>query len=189
MRARASRSLVSMVRWSGSLDGVESVAVTVFDYVVLGVVALSLLIGVWRGVVSEILALVAWVLAFVAARTWATPVGEMVAAELAEPVWRQVSGFLIIFVVVLILFALARWLASLLLKAVGLAPLDRVLGALFGVARGVLVVWVMVLLAGLSSLPQQQWWRQAVLAPPLETAVLAAKPWLPPDLAKRIRYR
>jgi membrane protein required for colicin V production len=116
-------------------------------------------------------------------------VGEVVAAGLAEPVWQQVSGFLVIFVVVLILFALARWLASLLLKAVGLAPLDRVLGALFGVARGFLVVWVMVLLAGLSSLPQQQWWRQAVLAPPLETAVLAAKPWLPPDLAKRIRYR
>jgi membrane protein required for colicin V production len=166
-----------------------SAVVTVFDYVALGVVALSLLIGVWRGVVSEILALVAWVAAFIAARTWASPVGEWVAGGAAELVWRQVAGFLAVFVAVLILFALARWLVSLLLKAVGLAPLDRVLGALFGIARGVLVVWVGVLLAGLSALPQQQWWRQAMLAPPLETAVLAAKPWLPPDLAKRIRYR
>lgn len=162
---------------------------TVFDYVVLGAVALSLLIGGWRGVVSEILALLAWVAAFLAARTWATPAGDLVASGLAEPVWRQVAGFLAIFVAVLVLFALARWIASVLLRAVGLAPLDRVLGALFGIARGVLVVWVMVLLAGLTALPQQQWWRQAVLAPPLETAVLAAKPWLPPDLAKRIRYR
>lgn len=162
---------------------------TVFDYVVLGAVALSLLLGVWRGVVSEILALVAWVAAFVAARTWAAPAGEMLALGLTEPAWRQVAGFLAIFVAVLVLFALARWLVSLLLKAVGLAPLDRVLGAVFGIARGVLVVWVVVLLAGLTALPQQQWWRQALLAPPLETAVLAAKPWLPPDLAKRIHYR
>jgi membrane protein required for colicin V production len=163
--------------------------VTVFDYAVLGAVVLSLLLGAWRGVVSEILALAAWVAAFVAARTWAASAGELVAAGVVEPAWRQVAGFLAIFVAVLILFALARWLASLLLKVVGLAPLDRVLGALFGIARGVLVAWVFVLLAGLTALPQQQWWRQAVLAPPLETAVLAAKPWLPPDLAKRIRYR
>lgn len=165
-----------------------TLAVTVFDYVVLGVVALSLLIGVWRGVVSEILALLAWVAAFLAARLLAVPAGEMIASSL-EPAWRQVAGFVAIFVAVLILFALARWLVSLLLKAVGLAPLDRMLGALFGVARGMLVVWVAVLLAGLTALPQQQWWRQALFAPPLETAVLAAKPWLPPDLAKRIRYR
>jgi membrane protein required for colicin V production len=77
----------------------------------------------------------------------------------------------------------------MLLSAVGLAPLDRLLGAVFGVARGVLVAWVAVLLSGLTALPQQQWWRQALLAPPFETAVLAAKPWLPADLAKRIRYR
>jgi len=171
--------------------------VTVFDFVVIGVVLLSLAIGAWRGVVSEILALVAWVMAFLAARTWATPAGgwlatglaDPLAKPLAEPLMQQVVGFVAIFVAVLILFALARWMVSLLLRAVGLAPLDRVLGSLFGIARGVLVVWVGVLLAGLTAQPQQQWWRQAVLAPPLETAVLAAKPWLPPDLAKRIRYR
>jgi membrane protein required for colicin V production len=167
--------------------------VTVIDFVVIGVVLLSLAVGAWRGMVSEILALVAWVVAFLAARTWATPAGGWLATgladPLAEPLTQQAAGFVAIFVAVLILFALARWVVSLLLRAVGLAPLDRVLGSLFGVARGVLVVWVGVLLAGLTALPQQQWWRQAVLAPPLETAVLAAKPWLPPDLAKRIRYR
>jgi membrane protein required for colicin V production len=167
--------------------------VTVIDFVVIGVVLLSLAVGAWRGMVSEILALVAWVVAFLAARTWATPAGGWLATgladPLAEPLTQQAAGFVAIFVAVLILFALARWVVSLLLRAVGLAPLDRVLGSLFGVARGVLVVWVGVLLAGLTALPQQQWWRQAVLAPPLETAVLAAKPWLPPELAKRIRYR
>jgi membrane protein required for colicin V production len=164
-------------------------ALTVFDYFVIGVVALSLLIGIWRGVVSEILALVAWIVAFFAARTWSGQTGELLASGMTDPAWRHVAGFVAVFVAVLILFTLARWVLSLLLSAVGLAPLDRLLGAVFGVARGVLVAWVAVLLAGLTALPQQQWWRQAQLAPPFETAVLAAKPWLPPDLAKRIRYR
>ena len=113
---------------------------TVFDFVVIGVVLLSLVIGAWRGVVSEILALVAWVMAFLAARTWAAPAGGWLATgladPLAEPLLQQVVGFVAIFVAVLILFALARWMVSLLLRAVGLAPLDRVLGSLFGIARG-----------------------------------------------------
>jgi membrane protein required for colicin V production len=163
--------------------------VTPFDYVVLGVMAISLLLGVTRGVISEILALVAWLAAFIAARMWAVPVGDLMLAEMSDPLWRQLAGFVVVFVAVLILFALLRWLVTLLLKATGLRPLDRILGALFGVARGVLVVLVLVMLAGLTPLPQQQWWRQAMFAPPLETGVLAVKPWLPPELAKRIQYR
>ena len=162
---------------------------TLFDYVVMAVIALSLLVGLWRGVVSEILALLAWVAAFIAARQWATPAGELLLAADMEPFWRQLAGFIVVFVAVLIGFALMRWLLSKLLKAVGLGMLDRLLGALFGIARGVLVIWVGVLLAGLTPLPEQVWWRAAVLAPPFETAVLASKPWLPPDLARRIRYR
>lgn len=164
-------------------------ALTLFDFAVLALVAVSLAIGTWRGVVSEILALIAWVAAFLAARAWGGPVGELTATMFADPFWRQVAGFVEVFVGVLILFALARWLMTLMLRAVGLRPLDRVLGALFGVARGMLVAWVAVLLSGFTALPQEIWWRQAVLAPPLETAALAARAWLPPDLAKRIRYR
>jgi membrane protein required for colicin V production len=63
------------------------------------------------------------------------------------------------------------------------------LGASFGVLRGMLVVVLAVMLAGMTSLPAAAWWREAVLAPPLETAVIAAKPWLPQELAKRIKYR
>jgi membrane protein required for colicin V production len=163
--------------------------VTSFDYFVLAVMAISLLVGVTRGVVSEILALLAWVAAFIAARMWAVPAGNLLLAELSDPLWRQLAGFVAVFVAVLILFALVRWVMGLLLKAAGLRPLDRVLGALFGVVRGVLVLLVLVLLAGLTPLPQQQWWRQAMFAPPLETGVLAVKPWLPPELAKRIQYR
>lgn len=162
---------------------------TIFDYFVVIVVALSLLIGVWRGVVSEILALLAWVAAFVVARTWASDAGQVLVDHTSEAAWQQLAGFVAIFVSVLVLFALGRWIVSMLVKAVGLGSLDRLLGAVFGIARGLFVVWVVTLLAGLSDLPKQAWWRQAILSPPFETAVLASKPWLPSDLAKRIRYR
>jgi membrane protein required for colicin V production len=72
---------------------------------------------------------------------------------------------------------------------VGLGLLDRLLGGAFGVVRGALVVLFVVMLAGLTPLPAAEWWCAAVLAPPLETAVIAAKPWLPQEFAKRIKYR
>lgn len=162
---------------------------TAFDYAVIGIVALSLLLGWWRGVVSEILALAAWVVAFVVARVGAAQVVAFVPERIREPDLRLIVAWIAVFVAVLLLFALARALLRLLLKAIGLGWLDRLLGAGFGIARGLLVVLTLVLLAGLTPLPRQDWWRQAQLAPPLETAVLAAKPWMPPPLARRIGYR
>ncbi|MFN3884029.1 MAG: CvpA family protein [Rhodocyclaceae bacterium] len=162
---------------------------TLFDYCVLAVIAISLLIGAIRGMVGELLALAAWVVAFLAARRWAQPVGELLLAELSDPVWRPLAGFVAIFIAVLASFALLRRMIVLLLKATGLRPLDRALGALFGILRGAAILLVLVLLAGLTPLPQQAWWRQALFAAPLETEVSMIKPWLPPGLAKRIHYR
>lgn len=163
--------------------------VSPFDYVVLAVILLSLSLGVWRGVVAEILSLIAWVAAFLGARTLAEPAGDwLLAVDVAAGV-RQIVGFVVVFIATLIVFIFLRWLVSSLVRAVGLGSLDRLLGAVFGLARGVLIVWVGVMLAGLTALPAEPWWRTAMLSPPLETAVLAARPWLPPDLAKRIRYR
>jgi membrane protein required for colicin V production len=85
--------------------------------------------------------------------------------------------------------AIVRQVVKLLLKAVGLGWMDRILGGLFGIARGLLVVLFGVLVAGLTPLPQAVWWREALLAPPFETVVIAAKPWMPQELAKRIGYR
>lgn len=162
---------------------------TLFDYCVLAVIAVSLLLGIGRGMVSEILALAAWVAAFLAARLWAQPVGDLLLAELSDPLWRPLAGFVTVFIAVLLLFALLRRLIVLVLKATGLRPLDRMLGALFGVLRGAAILLVFAVLAGLTPLPQQPWWRQAMFAAPLETEVLMVKPWLPPELAKRIHYR
>jgi membrane protein required for colicin V production len=162
---------------------------TAFDYAVLTVILASVLLGLWRGVVSEILALAAWVVAFLVARAEAAEVARWLAGQIAEPGMRLAAAYALVFVGVLLVFAIARMLISLMLKAVGLGLLDRLLGAGFGVLRGMVVVLMAVLVAGMTPLPRADWWRDAMLAPPLETAVIAAKPWLPAEAAKRIRFR
>jgi len=161
---------------------------TGFDYVALGIVGLSLLFGLWRGVVGEIIALVAWILAIVAAVEFGSTVGHTAFAGLADPAVRTLAGCVVIFVGVLVVMALFRMVIRSMVKALGLTVSDRILGMIFGLVRGLLVCMVLVGLGGMTSAPLQPWWRQATLAAPLETAVLAAKPWLPDDLAKRIRF-
>jgi membrane protein required for colicin V production len=163
--------------------------VTGFDYAVLAVIAVSVLLGLWRGVVSEALALAAWVAGFFAARAWAESASGIFTGVVSQPTLRYAAGFAAVLIAVLIVFAVGRLLLKLLLHAVGLGLVDRLLGGGFGAVRGVLVVFVAVLIAGLTALPKATWWQDSSLAPPLETAVIAAKPWLPPEVAKRIRYR
>ncbi|OHC63010.1 MAG: colicin V production protein [Rhodocyclales bacterium GWA2_65_20] len=162
---------------------------TVFDFAVLALIGASVLLGLWRGVASEILALAAWVAGFIAARYFGREVGGMLATWIADPALSLAAGFAAVFLAVLVVFALGRFVVSLLLRAVGLGVVDRLLGAVFGVARGVFMALAAVLVGGMTSLPKEPWWRGAVLAPPLETAVIAAKPWLPPEVTKRIRYK
>lgn len=161
---------------------------TVFDYVVIGIVSLSLVFGLWRGVVGEIIALVAWGLALFAAIEFGTLLGARLFTGMSDPAVRSLAGCVLIFVSVLVIMSLVRMAMRSMVKALGLSVSDRLLGMLFGVMRGVLLCMLLVGVGGLTSAPQQTWWRAATLAPPLETAVMAVRPWLPSDLAKRIRF-
>jgi len=160
-----------------------------FDYVVAVIVLASVALGVWRGVVGEIIALAAWVLAFFAARWWGSEVAGAFFSGIADPAMRIVAAWVAVFVVVLVLMALLRLAMQGLLKALGLSLSDRLLGVIFGMARGMLIVLALVAVGGMTSLPKEKWWNEAYFSAPLETAVLAGKPWLPPDLSKRIRFR
>lgn len=162
---------------------------TLFDYAVILAIAISVLFGAWRGVVGEVLALAAWVVAFFVARAEASQVAQWLIGQIAEPGIRLAAAYVTIFIAVLLLFSIARKVISMLLSAVGLGLLDRLLGAFFGIFRGVLVVLFAVMVAGMTPLPRSAWWQESVLAPPLETAVLAARPWLPAEAVKRIRFR
>lgn len=161
---------------------------TGFDYLVIGIVAVSLLFGLWRGVVGEIIALVAWGVGIFAAIEFGAAVGHSVFAGLSDPALRTLAGCVVIFVGILVSMAVLNMVVRSMVKALGLSVSDRILGMIFGLTRGVLVCMVLVGLGGMTSAPTQPWWRNATLAAPLETVVMAVKPWLPDDLAKRIRF-
>ncbi|HRQ58091.1 MAG TPA: CvpA family protein [Azoarcus taiwanensis] len=162
---------------------------TIFDYIFLAVLVLSALVGMWRGFVSEVIAILAWIVALLAAWLYAGTAAEMLSGVIAEPGWRHVAGFALIFVGVLLLAAVFRFLLRELLKAAGLGPTDRFFGTLFGIVRGLAIAFVLVLLGGLAGMAREPWWSNALFAPPLETAVIASKPWLPEAVAERVRFR
>lgn len=162
---------------------------TFFDYGVITIVGASLLLGVWRGVVGELIALAAWILAFFAAREFGPQLGQAFFTGITDPAIRTLAGWATVFIGVLVIMSLGRLAVSSMIRALGLGLSDRLLGLFFGLVRGVFIVLVLVAVGGMTALPQQPWWAQAQLAPPLETAVLAARPWLPDDVAKRIKFR
>lgn len=161
---------------------------TLFDFAVLVIVALSVLLSLIRGLVREVLALSAWVAAFLAANLLAGDIAPWLPDAIPTEELRLLAGFLAVFVVVLIATSVLAILVSKLVKSAGLGLEDRLLGGVFGLARGLLVVMVVVLLAGLTSLPRQAVWRNALLSDPLVVFAGHVKAWLPAELAQRITY-
>jgi membrane protein required for colicin V production len=96
---------------------------------------------------------------------------------------------LLVFGGVLVIGWITRLALSSAVRASGLAPADRALGSVFGLVRGLIIVLVVVLLAGLTPLPREAFWREAALSGPFETAALALRPYLPGGLAQRMKYR
>lgn len=161
---------------------------TAFDWAIVGVVALSVLLAFVRGVTRELIALVAWVVGIIAAVTLSPIVGGWLPQLGGEPALRYLIAFVVILIAALIVGALIAWpLRSFIWKA-GLGFVDRFLGAVFGLARGVVAVLAFVLVAGLTTLPRHDWWQNAALAPPLAVAAHALAPWLPREWASALDY-
>ena len=161
---------------------------TAFDLVVIGVIGLSALLAFVRGFVRVVVSLAALIVAMLAAIHFSQPVGAALPEFGEGPAGRYVAAFALIAIAVLIAGAVLGWLLSRLVHAVGLGFLDRLLGAVVGVARGVLFVVLAVLFAGLTDLPRRDWWQNAYLAPPLVSAALSLRPWLPKAWAERLDY-
>jgi membrane protein required for colicin V production len=162
--------------------------VTVFDYVVLGIVGASILLSLMRGFVREALGLASWVVAFFMARSYAVPLAKMLPNAIPNDNLRMLAGFALVFLASLLVTSLLTIFLSELVKKLGLSVMDRGLGAIFGIARGVLIVGLLVMLGGLTSLPQRAEWRDAMLSAPLEAMVLKVSPWLPQDFSKHLKF-
>lgn len=159
-----------------------------FDIAVLSVVGISMLIGVIRGAVREVLALAGWVAAFLLARWLASDVAVWLPDAIPSQGLRHLAAFIIVIVSVLLLVTLISAAASSAIRSLGLGTFDRGLGLVFGLARGLLIVLMFVLAAGLTNLPRQNFWQNAMLSAPLETAARRLAGFLPEAYAKRIRY-
>lgn len=161
---------------------------TWFDYAVIAIIGISILLSIIHGLVREILSLASWVVAFVLAQLFAGEAAAMLPAALEHPALRMLAGFLCVFFAVLIVMTLLAIAISGLIKTAGLGFADRAMGAVFGLVRGVAIVMIAVLVAGLTALPRQAAWRHAMFSEPLVTLANWVKVWLPEDLAKHINY-
>jgi membrane protein required for colicin V production len=161
---------------------------TLFDYTVLTIVGASVVLSVLRGFTRELLALLAWVAAFIVATGASGTVAGWLANSISDESLRALTAFVAVFVGTLLLVSIVGLLLSQAVRRAGLGVEDRLLGAVFGLARGLLIVMVAVLLAGLTPLPRQPAWVNAMLSPPLEALAGALKPWLPQVFSRNISY-
>lgn len=157
------------------------------DYTVIAILVLSIAWGAWRGLVHEVLSLAGWIMAFLAANLLATPFAETFPAGM-RPELRVVVAFVLIFVGTLVLATLLSALVTKFVKVSVLHSLDRWLGALFGLLRGLLIIVALAMVAGLTSLPRKPDWTNSATGYSLAQTVIQLKPWLPPALAQRLKY-
>lgn len=161
---------------------------TVLDYTILTIIGISILLGMLRGLVREALNLLAWVAAFWVANAYTVEIAPLLPAAIPTESVRVLAAFVMLFLGALLLMSLVTIALAELVKTLKLGAYDKGLGAMFGLMRGLLIVFALVLLAGLTSLPHQGFWRNAMFSAPLEAFVVDVKPWLPDGLSKRVSY-
>ena len=160
---------------------------TWLDYGVILVLAGSIAWGAWRGLVHEVLSLAGWIMAFLAANLLATPLSETFPANM-RPEFRVVGAFVLVFVATLVLTTLLTALVTKFIRVSVLQNLDRWLGALFRLLRGLVLVVVFAMAAGLTALPRMPVWTDSATGYSLAQTVLQLRPWLPPALGNRLKY-
>lgn len=152
------------------------------DGVILGVLALSVLVGLFRGLVAEVLSLIIWVAAFAAAWMFGPVLSAQLTHTISMPSLRYSVGYGACFVIVLIIGALVRFMVRRLIWGAGLSGIDRLLGMVFGFVRGVLIVTLLVFLVGMTPFTREVWWQQSALTPQFQSAAAWLGQNIPPGV-------
>jgi membrane protein required for colicin V production len=157
---------------------------TGFDLLLAAIILASTLLALNHGIIRELIAVAAWILGVGFALLFSGAVGRWFPANLlGDPHWRYVIAFVIILVITLIIGAVLSSLLKSGAKAIGLGALDRILGGLFGVARGILVAMVLVLILVSTAYAHEPWWQKSRLVPMLLVGSMMVRAQLPPDWA------
>jgi len=153
--------------------------VATLDWVVVMLLAASVLLGLWRGLVYEVLSFLNWVAAFVLAQWLAPRAAAMMPLGRAGEAFQYAAGFIAVFIGALFAGGLLCWAISKLVAAVGLRPVDRVLGGAFGLVRGVVAVLAIALVTHLAGLDRRLWWKESRTAGVATAALRGLKPVVP----------
>lgn len=159
------------------------------DIAILVVVAISVIISLVRGFVRESLSLAGLVAAIAASFYLSQPASQLLEGSVETPSLRLIIAVVVLFVVTLFSVAILNFFVGKLIKISGLSGTDRMIGVIFGVLRGVLVVAVLVVLASMTTLPEDPWWQASVLLGYFEQLVVLSKDYLPSDIAQYIHYK
>jgi membrane protein required for colicin V production len=154
-------------------------AIAALDWVFATVLAASFLLGVWRGLVYEVLSVASWIAAFLLAQ-WLAPeaAARLPMGTAAEPL-RYAAGFVAVFIAVVFAGGLLAWLTKKLVEAVGLRPIDRVLGGAFGLVRGLVLLLAAAVVMNMTPLKNALWWTRSTGAGAVTAAIKGLKPVLP----------
>ena len=158
------------------------------DYFIVIVIALSMLVGLWRGLLREVISLATWIAAFAIAYLFSEDGAAHLVPYIDIPSLRIAAAFGGLFLATLLIGGLIGILASYLVDYTGLTGTDRILGMGFGFVRGAAVIVLLVLAAGLTPLPRDPWWQQALLLHHFQQGAVWLQGLLPPELAQNIRF-
>ncbi len=161
---------------------------TGIDYAIIGVIAVSALISLFRGFVREALSLAVWIASIWLAWRYFNELEPMLPGWIEEPSLRTGMAFVLIWLGALLIGGIIVHLLSLIVDKTGLNVTDRFIGLFFGAARGALLVAIIVLLAGLTPMPRDSWWRGSQLLPYFEQAAKVMRGFLPEDVASRFSF-
>ncbi|QRF56235.1 CvpA family protein [Variovorax paradoxus] len=153
------------------------------DWIAVALIVVSMLFGLVRGLVFEVISLVGWVVAFVVAQWFASDVAAWLPGGDPQASWRYPLAFVLLFVAVAFGVGLVASLTRKLIAAVGLRPVDRILGGAFGAARGAVALLVLAVVVHLLALSDSAWWHESRSAVVLDAALQSLKPALPEKLA------
>jgi membrane protein required for colicin V production len=149
------------------------------DWVFVAVLAVSFLVGAWRGLVYEVLSVISWIAAFIVAQWLAPDAAGWLPVQRAPEAGRYAMGFIVVFIAVVFAGALLAWLIKKLIEAVGLRPVDRTLGAAFGLMRGAILLMAVAVVVNMSPARSAEWWTESKGAGLSLAALKGLKPVLP----------
>jgi membrane protein required for colicin V production len=149
------------------------------DWVFVAVLAASFLVGAWRGLVYEVLSVASWIAAFIVAQWLAPEAAGWLPVDRAPEAGRYAMGFIVVFIAVVFAGALLAWLIKKLIEAVGLRPVDRTLGAAFGLVRGAILLMAVAVVVNRSPARSAEWWTESKGAGVSLAALKGLKPVLP----------